>query len=255
MAIGSILLAVVSFLSVSVGKTYDFLKDAFSTMIALMPKPLKIILFLFVVLFVGGTLSNFAFNWVTDYQCDVINDTTYVYGITNPDALDVWHKSYFMKLHSQDRLGELGLNESEIDLIIGEYNVGETTAIYGIKYIINKLWGWFEEDNPDFNIYCYELYDVLTISERADLGLHPSCGLDDIPEPEDIIPLITEYIDNGDDVFFYPICVSDDKGGYYPKLSFLGFDVFDFWTWFILLVVSIGVTGYYRWSDMLGLNH
>ena len=236
--------------------TYEVARDVLDKVISIMPRPLKIVLFLFVILFMGGAISNQIFNTFTNYQCSVIDNTTYVFDITNPDAFNVWQEEYLVKLESQDRLDSLGLNESEMELFLEEYGGGFwTKAKTEVKSWFAGFftWQYWILSESDLDEHCYRLWRSLTIEERIELSLSSNCTLDDIPEPEDMLPLVTELVDEANTIF-YPICVSDDKGGHYPKLSLWGFDVFDFWIWFMLLSVSLCIVAYYRWSDMLGIN-
>lgn len=248
------IIAIISGITRVAGATYVFIKDWIRNLISLMPRALQLILFLFIVLLIGGSISNYFYNLVTDYECLVDNGETFVFDINNKNAFESWQRAYFNKLYVNGNLSDLGLNDSQLDDFVDEHNIGQTDARYGLGYLLNKIIGIFddEDENENSSIYCYEIYSDLKSEQRIELGLSSSCGIQDVPEPEIMIPVITDELEITGKEVFYPICELDsESGAYVTKLSLFGFDLFDFWTWFYGLVVSVFIMIYYRWKDMI----
>jgi len=243
------------------------------------PSPLKIIIFLFLILVIGNVITGLFLNG--KYQCDydVDAERTFLYDISVYDScLKQFGTAWSLKHDLEGNVsgGLSGAPQSLNDSAQGffarvadytSWNPFDSQDSFAPKDIYKSVWENFAlwaDNTSDVSfldafkssfirddLQCRRLYRCLPLDDAALLGLNSSCNVDSVPEWDEYIAVTKDpvadntAVNDGDGGDAFRVACSDvGFGTPSPVITFYGFDFLSYPIWLLLFVVA-GVIAYY----------
>lgn len=247
------------------GQALSLGKGVIDWFINSVPKPFKIILFLFILGVLGATINGL---FVVDYSCDMdlLNRTQLVDTSAYANSGTEYMTAYFYKANISidqfnltDKSAEY--NETVRDFVkwteLSKLTLGVADTFERFFNAINNVifrtnFSGFEfvtrfQSPQDY--YCIDLYASLPQDINTKLGLHGNCTIDDIPTPEEFAKYTRVNVSGQINEIFNIQCVDKD-----PRLTAVGFDFLNWKMWVLVLGLSTAFIFSLKWQQHLR-NH
>ena len=234
--------------------------------ISTVPKPFKIIIFLFLLAVAGATINGL---FVVNYECDLdaYNNSQLVDVTIFTDSGQEYIQAYLYKsnisldsFNLTDQTAEY--NDTVKEFIkwseLSKITLGVTTTFERFYYATkNFLFNINDFSSFSFvtrfqspeTYYCTDLYASLPESVNKELGLTSNCTIDDIPTPQ-LFRDKTRINSSGEINQLFVLNCFDKK----PRLTILGFDFLNWKLWVVLIVFGTAFTFGLKWREHLR-NH
>lgn len=247
------------------GQALSLGKGVIDWFISSVPKPFKIIIFLFILGVAGATINGL---FVTNYECDIdaINTSQLVdvsiYTESGPEYL----QAYLFKANITVDNFDLDDQTAEYNDTVKEFvkwvelsklTLGVTSTFERFFNAINRV--IFRSNVSGFEFitrfqspesyYCIDLYTSLPENINKELGLTGNCSIDDIPTPQNF--RTATRINNSGEINELFLLQCFDKE---PRLTILGFDFLNWKIWVVLLTFATLFTFGLKWRQHL-TNH